>query len=154
MKTKDAPTLQLNYQDFVLKKFEEAERHKEERSDQGSPTKTTLEPNLAKSKSPLPPSPPPPSSNRFTAIIERIEKMYTGEDKDFHEGYDLSDPFIDSEDEIKLEEEEEEETFYGGFFINKGKTIQIRKEKKEKKRRREGLHFRVNPNVNREQITG
>lgn len=127
VKPKDAATLQLNYEDLILNKFEDNEGKLAD--DIKPPSSPKSNNSSGKNSLRIPPS--PPSSNRFTSIIENIERMYTGAKKGFHEGYDLEDPFIDDEDEIKLDDDdEEEETFYGGFFINKGKTIQIKQGKK------------------------
>lgn len=70
------------------------------------------------------------SSNRFSSVIERIERLYKGRESDeetdgFEEDagsdrYDSDDPFIDDQDLDEYFTAGQGKTKYTGFFVNKG----------------------------------
>ncbi|CAK9274642.1 unnamed protein product [Sphagnum jensenii] len=70
--------------------------------------------------------PPPP--NRFSSVIERIERLYKGGDSDEEnveespdeDQYDTDDPFIDDEELNEYFMVEKAKTKHTGFFINRG----------------------------------
>ncbi|CAM6032831.1 unnamed protein product [Sphagnum compactum] len=70
--------------------------------------------------------PPPP--NRFSSVVERIERLYKGgnsdeenvEDSPDEDQYDTDDPFIDDEELNEYFMVEKAKTKHTGFFINRG----------------------------------
>nr|XP_024371712.1 ubinuclein-2-like isoform X2 [Physcomitrium patens] len=79
--------------------------------------------SVAGNEDPLPQVP-----NRFSSVIERIERLYKGGDSDDdgaedspdEDQYDTDDPFIDDEELNEYFMVEEAKTKHTGFFINRG----------------------------------
>ncbi|KAK1310350.1 hypothetical protein QJS10_CPA08g01088 [Acorus calamus] len=73
-----------------------------------------------------------PPSNRFSAVIEKIERLYTGnsdeeelDDIPDDDQYDTEDSFIDDTELDEYFEVEKTSTKHNGFFVNKGKLEHI-----------------------------
>ncbi|KAF8092642.1 hypothetical protein N665_0407s0022 [Sinapis alba] len=95
-------------------------------------------PNLQSRLAPGPPAEgeiaDQPHSNRFNAVIEKIERLYMGRDSSDGEEldgapdddeYDTEDSFIDDVELDEYFEVDDTEIKHDGFFINKGKLEQI-----------------------------
>ncbi|CAK7346917.1 unnamed protein product [Dovyalis caffra] len=94
---------------------------------------------------------PPP--NRFSAVIEKIERLYTGKDSSDEEDlmdapdddqYDTEDSFIDDAELDEYFEVDNSAIKHDGFFVNRGKLERINEppvvpNEKPKKRRRKDL---------------
>ncbi|KAJ6306936.1 hypothetical protein OIU78_022108 [Salix suchowensis] len=94
---------------------------------------------------------PPP--NRFSAVIEKIERLYTGKDSSDEEDlmdvpdddqYDTEDSFIDDAELDEYFEVDNSAIKHDGFFVNRGKLERINEppvvsNEKLKKRRRKDL---------------
>ncbi|KAL5993104.1 hypothetical protein ACLOJK_014025 [Asimina triloba] len=75
-----------------------------------------------------------PPSNRFSAVIEKIERLYMGKqssDEEELDGvpdddeYDTEDSFIDDAELDEYFEVDEQATKHNGFFVNRGKLEKI-----------------------------
>ncbi|KAK1263175.1 hypothetical protein QJS04_geneDACA009195 [Acorus gramineus] len=73
-----------------------------------------------------------PPSNRFSAVIEKIERLYVGnsdeeelDDIPDDDQYDTEDSFIDDTELDEYFEVEKTSTKHNGFFVNKGKLEHI-----------------------------
>lgn len=71
---------------------------------------------------------PPPAPNRFSAVIEKIERLYKGHSSDEElddvpddDQYDTEDSFIDDEELDEYFSVDKSKTKHSGFFINRGK---------------------------------
>ncbi|KAJ7006571.1 hypothetical protein NC653_005813 [Populus alba x Populus x berolinensis] len=94
---------------------------------------------------------PPP--NRFSAVIEKIERLYTGKDSSDDEDlmdapdddqYDTEDSFIDDAELDEYFEVDNSAIKHDGFFVNRGELERINEppvvpNEKPKKRRRKDL---------------
>ncbi|XP_034889030.1 ubinuclein-1 isoform X2 [Populus alba] len=94
---------------------------------------------------------PPP--NRFSAVIEKIERLYTGKDSSDEEDlmdvpdddqYDTEDSFIDDAELDEYFEVDNSAIKHDGFFVNRGKLERINEppvvpNEKPKKRQRKDL---------------
>ncbi|KAJ6939199.1 hypothetical protein NC651_005594 [Populus alba x Populus x berolinensis] len=94
---------------------------------------------------------PPP--NRFSAVIEKIERLYTGKDSSDEEDlmdapdddqYDTEDSFIDDAELDEYFEVDNSAIKHDGFFVNRGELERINEppvvpNEKPKKRRRKDL---------------
>ncbi|OAE29286.1 hypothetical protein AXG93_3102s1120 [Marchantia polymorpha subsp. ruderalis] len=75
--------------------------------------------------------PPPP--NRFSSVIEKIERLYKGGDSEEEEGdaspddsqYDTEDDFIDDTELNEYFSVEKSKTKHTGFFVNRGKLEKV-----------------------------
>ncbi|KAL3696021.1 hypothetical protein R1sor_010097 [Riccia sorocarpa] len=87
-----------------------------------------LHTNSALVEEPLPPQP-----NRFSSVIEKIERLYQGGGSDEEEGdvspddsqYDTEDDFIDDSELNEYFSVEKTKTKHTGFFVNRGKLEKI-----------------------------
>ncbi|KNA12686.1 hypothetical protein SOVF_123830 [Spinacia oleracea] len=70
-----------------------------------------------------------PAPNRFSAVIEKIERLYTGKDSDDDENlddipdddqYDTEDSFIDDAELDEYFEVDKSKTKHDGYFVNRG----------------------------------
>ncbi|GAV73768.1 HRD domain-containing protein [Cephalotus follicularis] len=91
-----------------------------------------------------------PTSNRFSAVIEKIERLYMGKDSSDDEElddipdddqYDTEDSFIDDEELDEYFEVDNSAIKHNGFFVNRGKLERINEttmipDQQPKKRRR------------------
>ncbi|KAH7663709.1 ubinuclein protein [Dioscorea alata] len=75
-----------------------------------------------------------PTSNRFNAVIEKIERLYMGKQSSDEEeldgipddnAYDTEDSFIDDADLDEYFQVDKATTKHNGYFVNKGKLEQI-----------------------------
>ncbi|PIA27228.1 hypothetical protein AQUCO_08200031v1 [Aquilegia coerulea] len=98
-----------------------------------------------------------PPTNRFNAVIEKIERLYVGNENSDEEElanvpdddqYDTEDSFIDDADLDEYFEVDKSTTKHKGFFVNRGKLERINEHSSSpkdqpKKRRRKDLstHF-------------
>ncbi|KAF2563501.1 hypothetical protein F2Q70_00016320 [Brassica cretica] len=123
---------------------------------------TILEPELGRGqRRRQPPGPPAegetadqPHSNRFNAVIEKIERLYMGRDSSDGEEldgapdddeYDTEDSFIDDVELDEYFEVDDAEIKHDGFFVNSGKleliepstTTAIPNQKPKKRQRKE-----------------
>ncbi|CAM8877646.1 unnamed protein product [Rhodiola kirilowii] len=109
----------------------------------------------------IPPQGPPteaelkdePPANRFNAVIEKIERLYKGNDSSDEDlddvpdddQYDTEDSFIDDAELDEYFQVDNCSTKHNGFFVNKGKLEAVRKEspllpvQQPKKRRRKDI---------------
>uniref|UniRef100_A0A7N0TM22 Hpc2-related domain-containing protein n=1 Tax=Kalanchoe fedtschenkoi TaxID=63787 RepID=A0A7N0TM22_KALFE len=77
-----------------------------------------------------------PPANRFNAVIEKIERLYKGNDSSDEDlddvrdddQYDTEDSFIDDAELDEYFQVDNCSTKHNGFFVNKGKLEAIRKE--------------------------
>ncbi|XP_068647514.1 ubinuclein-1-like [Aristolochia californica] len=97
-----------------------------------------------------------PPSNRFSAVIEKIERLYMGQHSSDDEEldkvpdddeYDTEDSFIDDAELDEYFEVDKAETKHSGFFVNRGKLERINKptasdNQEPKKRRRKDVKSR------------
>ncbi|KAG9457132.1 hypothetical protein H6P81_001640 [Aristolochia fimbriata] len=97
-----------------------------------------------------------PPSSRFSAVIEKIERLYMGQDSSDDEEldkvpdddeYDTEDSFIDDAELDEYFEVDKSETKHNGFFVNRGKLERTNKpitsdNQAPKKRRRKEVQFR------------
>ncbi|XP_068653436.1 ubinuclein-1 [Aristolochia californica] len=97
-----------------------------------------------------------PSSNRFSAVIEKIERLYMGQHSSDDEEldkvrdddeYDTEDSFIDDAELDEYFEVDKLETKHNGFFVNRGKLERTNKpitsdNQAPKKRRRKEVKSR------------
>lgn len=75
---------------------------------------------------------PPPAPNRFSAVIEKIERLYKGQSSDEErddipddDQYDTEDSFIDDEELDEYFSVDKSKTKHSGFFINRGKLERV-----------------------------
>ncbi|CAL9144757.1 ubinuclein-1-like isoform X3 [Musa acuminata AAA Group] len=101
-----------------------------------------------------------PPTNRFSAVIEKIERLYVGKQSSDEElddipcddQYDTEDSFIDDTELDEYFQVDKMSTKHNGYFVNKGKLEQIEpstslKEAPSKRRRNDSTNLHGDGNV-------
>ncbi|KAG8068622.1 hypothetical protein GUJ93_ZPchr0005g14597 [Zizania palustris] len=99
----------------------------------------------------------PAQSNRFSSVIEKIERLYVGKNSSDEEDlddvpdddqYDTEDSFIDDDELDEYFEVDNLATKHNGYFVNKGKLEQIElgsvhTSAPKKRIRKDSIHFKI-----------